>query len=73
MFQQDKGVAQSYGEAVRWWRCLGGCYANGLGVPQDGDEALRLFKRASAQGCAGAAAAVAELEAHLAATSGRPR
>eukprot|EP00628_Pelagophyceae_sp_CCMP2097_P003810 CAMPEP_0184101442 /NCGR_PEP_ID=MMETSP0974-20121125/12837_1 /TAXON_ID=483370 /ORGANISM="non described non described, Strain CCMP2097" /LENGTH=37 /DNA_ID= /DNA_START= /DNA_END= /DNA_ORIENTATION= len=34
------------------------CHANGHGVPQDLDEALRLFKRAAAKGDAGAAAAV---------------
>ncbi|KAJ1450542.1 hypothetical protein M885DRAFT_621604 [Pelagophyceae sp. CCMP2097] len=51
------GVAQSYDEAVRWWRLaaaqgyadalyrLGACYANGQGVPRDNHEALRLYSK----------------------------
>jgi len=68
-------VAQSYEEAVKWYRLaaaqgdagalfnLGGCYANGEGVPQDFGEAMRLYKRASAKGCAEAAAMVGAMEA----------
>jgi hypothetical protein len=75
MLVSGKGVAQSYDEAVKWWRLaaaqddpgalysLGVCHANGHGVPLDEDEALRLYKRAAAQGHAEAAAKVGELEA----------
>mmetsp|Transcript_18308 Transcript_18308/g.63088 ORF Transcript_18308/g.63088 Transcript_18308/m.63088 type:complete len:121 (-) Transcript_18308:106-468(-) len=83
-FYDGKGVAQSYEEAVRWYRLaaaqgyadalfnLGACHANGHGVPQDYHEALRLFKRAAAKGHAGAAAQVERLGPRLAAHSGRP-
>jgi hypothetical protein len=68
-------VAQSYDEAVQWWRLaaaqdqpealyyLGACYDNGDGVLEDVDEALRLYKIAAAKGHAGAAAAVGAMEA----------
>jgi len=46
---------------------LGACHANGRGVPQDLDEALRLRKRASAKGHAGAMAEGEKLETWLAA------
>jgi TPR repeat protein len=46
---------------------LGLCHRDGRGVPLDVDEALRLFRRAAARGDAGAATAVDELEARLAA------
>jgi len=66
---------------VKWYRLaaaqslpdalfnLGTCYGLGHGVPQDLNEALRLFKRAAAKGHAGAAAAVDQLSAALAAAS----
>ncbi|KAJ1459323.1 hypothetical protein M885DRAFT_560663 [Pelagophyceae sp. CCMP2097] len=75
-----KGVAQSYEQAVQWYRLaaaqgdagaldnLGSCYGKGFGVPQDDHEALRLYKRAAAKGDAGAAAAVEKLSARLAAS-----
>jgi len=74
-------VAQSEAEAVSWYRLaaaqgdadalfnLGDCYTDGEGVPQDDDEAQRLFKRAAAKGHAGAAGMV-ELEALAARASG---
>ncbi len=83
MFYHGKGVAQSYAEAVQWFRLaaaqgdadalfnLGVCHVNGDGVPQDYHEALRLYKRAAAKGHPGAAGAVDELEAHLAAQRSR--
>ncbi|KAJ1461120.1 hypothetical protein M885DRAFT_611845 [Pelagophyceae sp. CCMP2097] len=66
----DKGhvEAQSYDEAVRWWRLataqgyaqalykLGVLYGKGQGVPQDDGEALSCFKRAAAKGHVAAAA-----------------
>jgi hypothetical protein len=67
------GVAQSYDEAVKWYRLavaqdhagalfnLGMCH-----VPQDLDEALRLFERAAAKGDTRAATAVAAFEAAFA-------
>jgi len=73
-----EGVAQSFDEAVRWFRLaaaqgeagalysLGVCYANGQGVPHDDHEALRCCKRAAAQGHAGAAAAIEKIAAQLA-------
>jgi hypothetical protein len=85
MFYHGKGVAQSHEEAVQWYRLaaaqglpdalfnLGACYQNGEGVPQDDHEALRLFKRAAAKGHAHAAAGIDDVQARLAATSGRPR
>jgi len=69
---------------VKWYRLaaaqslpdalfnLGTCYGLGHGVPQDLNEALRLFKRAAAKGHAGAAAQVERLGPRLAAHSGRP-
>mmetsp|Transcript_18300 Transcript_18300/g.61714 ORF Transcript_18300/g.61714 Transcript_18300/m.61714 type:complete len:84 (-) Transcript_18300:153-404(-) len=83
MFYTGKGVAQSYEEAVRWWRLaaaqgngealcnLGVCYEFGLGVPQDLHEALRCYKRTMAQGYTEAAAKVAGVEATLAASRAR--
>jgi TPR repeat protein len=44
-----------------------------LATAQDLHEALRSYKRAAANGHAGAAAKVGELEARLAANSGRLR
>jgi hypothetical protein len=76
LFYEGKGVAQSYDEALKWYRLaaaqgdpdalynLACCYVDGHGVVQDLDEALRVFKRAAAKGHAGAAAAVGDLEAH---------
>mmetsp|Transcript_28828 Transcript_28828/g.102030 ORF Transcript_28828/g.102030 Transcript_28828/m.102030 type:complete len:116 (+) Transcript_28828:437-784(+) len=73
MFYDGQGVAQSYDEAEKWFRLaaaqgdanalfnLGECYENGDGVPQDLDEAL--LERATALGCAEAAAKTADLEA----------
>jgi len=64
---------------VKWYRLaaaqslpdalfnLGTCYGLGHGVPQDLNEALRLFKRAAAEGYAGAPAAVDKLLAAVAA------
>jgi hypothetical protein len=77
MFYKGQGVAQSYDEAVKWYRLaaaqgesgghfmLGTCYLQGHGVPRDVHETLRLFKRAAALGCADAAAAVSALEPHM--------
>jgi len=68
-------VAQSYDEAVKWWRLaaaqgetdalfnLGLCYTSGHGVSQDLEEGLRCFRRAAAKGHAQAAAAVGPLAA----------
>jgi TPR repeat protein len=82
MFYDGLGVAQSFDEAVKWYRLaaqqgqpdalynLGACHANGQGVPEDDREALRFYKRAVAQGNVGAAAAVEEVQARLAADSG---
>jgi TPR repeat protein len=79
MLYDGKGVAQSFEEAVRWYRLaaaeghadalynLGACYANGPGVPRDIDEALRLYKRAAAEGHAGAVEEVEHLRGFLAA------
>jgi len=70
-------AAQSYDEALKWFNLaaaqgdldalfnLGMCHANGQGVLRDDDAALRLYKRAAAEGHADAAEAVAELEAIL--------
>jgi hypothetical protein len=81
MFFDGQGVAQSYDEALKWWRLaaaqgilgalcnLGTCYENGCGAPQDDREALRCFKRAAAAGQPGAAAAIGKLEKWLAARS----
>jgi hypothetical protein len=83
LFSSGSGVAQSYEEAVRWWRLaaaqgvaealykLGGCYEDSLG-PEDLDEALRFYKRAAAKGHAAAAVDAKELGKWLAAHSGRP-
>ena len=60
------GVAQSYEEAVKWYRkaaaqnhagaqwLLGTCYATGHGVAQDEAEAVKWFRKAAAQNHAGA-------------------
>jgi hypothetical protein len=77
-------VAQSYDEAVKWFRLaaaqdlpnalysLAVCHAfpnaNGRSAPEDPDEALRLFKRAAAKGHAGAAVQAEMIAAFLAAT-----
>jgi hypothetical protein len=83
MFYGGKGVAQSYDEAVKWYRLaaaqgyaealfnIAACHYYGQGAPRDLHEALRLYKRAAAQGHAGAAAEVEELRALLAAGHGR--
>jgi len=83
MFADGLGVAQSYAEAVRWFRLaaaqgdpealcnLATCHANGRGMPEDLHEAL-LYKRAAAKGHAGAAAAAKELAVYLAAARSGP-
>ncbi|KAJ1456771.1 hypothetical protein M885DRAFT_563638 [Pelagophyceae sp. CCMP2097] len=79
-FYGGKGVAQSFEEAVRWFRlaaapghpgalynlATGTCHAHGYGVPRDEHEALRCVKRAAALGYARAAATGEQLEAELA-------
>jgi hypothetical protein len=77
MVYLGKDGAQSYDEAVRWFRLaaaqghpgalfnLGVCHVNGHALPQDDHEALRFFKRAAAKGHTRAAAMVEVLEAHL--------
>jgi len=66
-------VAQSFDEAVRWWRLaaaqgqpdalygLGVCYEDGHGVPRDDRKALSLYKRAAVLRHARAADIVAAL------------
>lgn len=65
-YEQGKGVAQSYEEAVKWYRKaadqgyadaqynLGGCYCRGEGVEQSYEEAVKWFRRAADQGDADA-------------------
>ncbi|KAJ1450512.1 hypothetical protein M885DRAFT_621580 [Pelagophyceae sp. CCMP2097] len=67
VFSNGKGVAQ----AMQTRYELGGCSADGCGVAQDYDEALRLYKRAAAKGHAEAAGRVELFEAWLA-SFGRP-
>lgn len=65
MYYFGNGVAQDYGEAVKWYRLaalqgdlhaqsfLGSMYAVGNGVPQDYDEAAKWYRLAAEQGDAG--------------------
>ncbi|MBR5133885.1 MAG: sel1 repeat family protein, partial [Alistipes sp.] len=58
------GVAQSYAEAVKWWRLaadqgytfaqcnLGLCYYNGYGVAQSSADAVKWWRLAADQGYA---------------------
>jgi TPR repeat protein len=62
MYNEGKGVAQDYKEAVRWWLLaasqgnstaqysLGDVYEEGKGVAQDNKEAVRWYQLAAQQG-----------------------
>ena len=62
MYNEGKGVAQNYKEAVRWWLLaasqgnstaqynLGDVYEEGKGVAQDYKEAVRWYRLAAQQG-----------------------
>ena len=61
-YERGQGVAQSWEEAVKWYRkaaeqgnanaqCnLGWCYANGQGVAQSWEEAVKWYRKAADQG-----------------------
>ncbi|MQN44566.1 tetratricopeptide repeat protein, partial [Segatella copri] len=61
-YNNGHGVAQSYEEAVKWYRKsadqgdsaaqfnLGCCYENGQGVPQCYDEAIKWYRKSAEQG-----------------------
>ncbi|MQN39338.1 sel1 repeat family protein, partial [Prevotella copri] len=61
-YNNGRGVAQSYEEAVKWYRKsadqgdsaaqfnLGCCYENGQGVPQCYDEAIKWYRKSAEQG-----------------------
>ncbi len=61
MYDNGRGVAQDYGDAVKWYRRaaeqgnalaqfnLGVMYANGQGVAQDYAEAVKWYRRAAEQ------------------------
>jgi len=62
LYERGRGVAEDYGEALRWYRAaaaqgdamgqtsMGDIYSFGLGVPPDWTEAVRWYRLAAAQG-----------------------